>query len=152
MSKKEQKQEETTGSGSSGSAGPGPSVSGSWRVPRRQREESQNTAPSQQIKRQKGQDDILVQAISCFGRLSLQSAQRVRELSAAVWSTFIVPLSCIIVKPIQEAGADYNSAVQRMGKGHSLGSPHLHLYMGMLESMADSTSLAQADRDHLRAF
>lgn len=106
----------------------------SWRLPR------PSAADEVQPGHQKGSggkgsggSDDMRTMIANLQRLSLAAAQRSRELSAATFDTELVPPTFEPAKRAREAAVQYSKEVQKQGKGHKVGSPHIHLADGWMQ-------------------
>ena len=64
--------------------------------------------------------------------------QQIREITAGSWVTYECKMSEFI-KAAVEAGRDYNQEVKERGKGHKLGSPHIHTLLAALEAPLPTT-------------
>ena len=70
-------------------------------------------------------------------KLSLQSASNLRQVAAVVFTNAIVLATKTCIVTSLAAGKNYNAQVNAIGKGHGLGSPHLHKGLGFLEGMSE---------------
>lgn len=59
--------------------------------------------------------------------------QQIREITAGSWVTYECKMAEFI-KAAAEAGKDYSQEVKERGKGHKLGSPHIHTLLAALEA------------------
>lgn len=71
-------------------------------------------------------------------KLSLQSQQQVRALSSATFTTFACPAAFPPAEAARAAGIRYHQEVTRIGRGHTLGSPHIHIAMSLLEEVGNN--------------
>ena len=70
-------------------------------------------------------------------KLSLNSAQRVRELEGAVMRCMAIKKDSHLDHRLHEAGTDYNEAVQG-NPGHGKGPPHIHIWMALVEGVIET--------------
>ena len=142
-----------------GSAGPEESPAkteaSSWRLPKLTGSPAEaaqlgpGAGPPGKKQKTKTEAELLNQATVAICKLSLQSAQQVRQLAAACWSTFLIVSSASLVKACSAAGQAYNQAVKQKGKGHKLGSPHLHVLLALVEDTAsDAKTPAELQQNH----
>ena len=66
--------------------------------------------------------------------------------------TFLVEAGCFFVAPLREAGAAYFEEAERVGKGHDLGPPHIHVWSALLSSVIGNNQLDLTNRRVLRAY
>ena len=82
--------------------------------------------------------DSMQERMRAVEKLVLNTAQRQRQLEAATYDFLLVPKTSSIAKAGQDEAKEYNSIVQKNGKGHGLGSPHTHIVMAMFEQVASA--------------
>ena len=70
-------------------------------------------------------------------KLSLQNASGLRQVAAVVFTNAIVLGSRACIVASLAAGKSYSAQVKALGKGHGLGSPHLHKGVAFLDAMAE---------------
>ena len=79
------------------------------------------------------EDDNLLQMV---GKLSLNTAQRNRELEGAVANCHEGPKEHELMLATNSAGKDYSAAVQGKGADHAYGPPHVHKFLAAVEFMS----------------
>ena len=65
-------------------------------------------------------------------KLTLNTAQKMREVEAALLTTYIISPDHELVVRGKQAGGDYDKQVQKDKKGHELGPPFIHIFMASL--------------------
>ena len=68
-------------------------------------------------------------------KMMLQAHQSRRSLEGILLDTFILPADSQEVTSISEQTLAYDKKVKAAGRGHSLGSPHLYAWMGLISSL-----------------
>ena len=66
-------------------------------------------------------------------KLTPQTAQNVRDLSASTFRVFLLRADSEIVAKIQNAGKAYHEAVKKDGAGHNLGPPSVHQWSAAVQ-------------------
>lgn len=67
--------------------------------------------------------------------------------NSAVLATWLCPNTCVIAAVAVEVGAAYNQKVQELGRRHKLGSPHVHIVVGVFAALGKEAALPQAGRE-----
>ena len=68
-------------------------------------------------------------------KMLLSLAQSRRNIEGVLFDVLIVPQDLPEVLKMTEQGSLYNQEVQKRGKGHGLGAPHLWIFGALLESL-----------------
>ena len=66
-------------------------------------------------------------------------AARVRSLEAAIWDTYLLPRSHVVIIHMLKASKEYAAAVAGLGGDHKFGPPQLHTSKAMLIAIASMT-------------
>lgn len=123
----------------------------SWQLPKRSAAEANSAlfAPESEAKKHKAeqgesksssksnvssQDEELLRLVA---KLSLNTAQRGRDLEAATFQTWELPRKHSVITATESAGKDYSAAVQGRGVDHEFGPPHVHKFVAALRTLAD---------------
>ena len=70
----------------------------------------------------------------CKGQLWLM--QQVRIMIGVLWDFVLVPAVKDVIKAMEFAAGEYGKKVKQQGKGHTLGSPHVHVAQAMVEELS----------------
>ena len=116
------------GQAETGTVGRSRSPRASQPLPRQSRTGYQ--APPQQVHSEDQVQEMLM-------KLSLQTAQQVREHSGVLLTTFLMPSTLSPIQSSLEKGQQYSQAVQALPKGesHSYGPPHVHKLLAFLPAL-----------------
>lgn len=76
--------------------------------------------------------DELTEMVELTAKISLNNAQRQRDLEAFLIENWTLPADHHIVKSMNEAGAKYAAAVEGKGADHPYGCPHIHKWKAMV--------------------
>ncbi len=66
-----------------------------------------------------------------------QVSQTIRTISGAVFITFMIEGECEPAEEAIKAGQQHNEEVQKAGKGHGLGPPHVYQAQEFMDSLAN---------------
>jgi hypothetical protein len=91
------------------------------------------------------------EAMKAMSKLSLNTAQQVRQLTAAAFTTFLVPTSLAFIKAAEDEGKAYAKAAKGKG-GANLGPPHIHIVAGVLDVLADDKTFSEAQPEPHRVL
>jgi hypothetical protein len=75
----------------------------------------------------------LTEIIKLLAKGQLQIFQQIREIVAGSWATYESEETELTTASI-EAGKKYNEVVKEKGRGHGLGSPHIHVLLAAIEA------------------
>ena len=84
-------------------------------------------------------------------KMSLNSAQRIRELEGAVMRCLAIQKDSFIDTRLAEAGTDHNMAVQGQ-PGHGKGPPHIHIWSALVDAVLEDPALKEWDADKKAAL
>ena len=82
------------------------------------------------------------QALVILCKVGLQTQQQLRQVQAALFVTWLCPNASSLVAAATRAGVNYDAAVKAKGPGHKLGSPHTHVWAGVVDALAKDELLA----------
>ena len=85
----------------------------------------------------------LVRMVRDLSLMTLQNSASIRQLNAAVYSMGILPGKLKCIQASLKAGKAYSAAVKAAGKGHLMGSPHLHKGLAFLEGLQEDELIQQ---------
>eukprot|EP00927_Polykrikos_kofoidii_P027559 TRINITY_DN24195_c0_g1_i1.p1 TRINITY_DN24195_c0_g1~~TRINITY_DN24195_c0_g1_i1.p1 ORF type:complete len:235 (-),score=38.17 TRINITY_DN24195_c0_g1_i1:185-889(-) len=82
------------------------------------------------------QDDDLTKMVITLQKSQLLTSHTVRQLVAHNWDFCMLPTTAAIVQAGEYVAKRYAEAIKEKGKGHGLGSPHVHVAAAVIEEMA----------------
>ena len=91
------------------------------------------------------EDEVMYDMSDRLIKMSLNSAQRIRELEGAVMRSMAIQKDSPIDKRLAEAGTDYNHAAQGH-PGHGKGPPHIHIWSALMDSVLEDPGLQGFDQ------
>ena len=96
------------------------------------------------------QDHLYMMRLS---KLSLNTAQRTRELEGAVYTAVNMETKSAVAKALKEAGVHYNELVQN-NPGHGAGPPHILVWVALVEAVQaqDLQALAPDHKETLSKY
>ena len=100
----------------------------------------------------KSKEAVVSALIKLVTKLSLGHARDISEIMGALCLTFLVEADCFLVPPLRDAGAAYFEEAKRLGKGHDLGPPHIHVWSALLSAVIANNKLDLTNRRVLRAY
>ena len=82
-------------------------------------------------------------AVQQLCKLTLQNSSILRQVTSVVFNNAILlgTRACIIAS--LAAGKHYSAQVKALGKGHGLGSPHLHKGVGFIEGLCEEPEIVE---------
>ena len=93
--------------------------------------------PAQKYNQNKNNDDNLLHLV---GKLSLNTAQRNREIEGATTHCHEAPKDHAMLTATNTAGKDYSAAVLGKGTDHKHGPPHVHKFLASIKYMSEELS------------
>lgn len=79
-----------------------------------------------------GDDLVQKDLLLAVAKLSLKSAEEVKELQAATFRTIIVPADCDFATAAKDATTAFADQTRGKGGKHDLGEPHVHLWSAVV--------------------
>lgn len=92
------------------------------------------------------------QLIRLMAEMTLQGAAVQRDLAGALYDTILLPAEGDVVKSLADEGTKYHEQATAAGAGHSLGPPHLHIWLKLVEVLLQDPKLAPDDRSVLQGY
>ncbi len=86
-------------------------------------------------------------AIKMLSKLSLNTAQQVRQLISAAFTTFLVLSSMALVKSAETEGKAYARTAKAEGRA-ALGPPHLHITAAVVDVTVEDKEFAKDQAEH----
>lgn len=86
-----------------------------------------------------------------LAQIALQSAQQLRELTAAEFETYLIATDSALVRAARGAGQAYSAAVQN-NKNHKLAPPFVHTFMVVVETLAADERVGKKHREVLKTY
>ena len=83
---------------------------------------------------------------------SLNNSQLIRFVTGTIWTTFKSDMEHPVMKAMLEEATKYNEAVAAEGKGHTRGSPHVHIATAGVEGMVSLEDLKTRHKDAMTAI
>ena len=74
----------------------------------------------------------LVEHLPTMVKLLQSISQQIRFMASAIYATWFVPVESVLMHGVKDEMNNYSAAVQREGKEHKEGPPHLHALLGFL--------------------
>jgi len=75
-----------------------------------------------------------------------------RAANASLYSTWLCPTSSVICRAAADAGVAYDREVKAKGVGHKLGSPHVHVWLAVVDALAMDESLSLEQKEFWRCL
>ena len=112
-------------------------------VPKRGRDASEVVGAAAKQARKEGhagkklEQDTLQKLVVILAHLCLTNAAQVRDLTGAVFTTVVLESSHAVAKACKDAGAAYHEKAKEDPKGHGMGPPFLHVWLGLLQALIE---------------
>ena len=111
-------------------------------------------APGSASSKGRGKAPELTRMVRDLSLMTLQNSAAIRQLNAAVYDMGILPGKLGCIQKSVKAGQSYATAVKEAGKGHNLGSPHLHKGAAFLDGLLEEDEIKAhatllSDLEHL---
>ena len=102
--------------------------------PRRRRARAQQTEEERKSNKYELKGEKAVKTLTATHlKATLGAMQRLRELEGTILETGLVASDSRLVTGMKEEGAQYSKACQEAGRGHTLGPPHVHSFLRLID-------------------
>ena len=94
----------------------------------------------------------LITLLNVMLRCTLSNSYLIRQLTGSIWLTYLSMAEQPLLAALLEVGPRYDAQVREAGVGHGLSSPHLHVFMRMIEFLKDALDVDPLRRGRLTWF